>query len=459
MDQRIVQFIAALRAGGVRVSLAESEDAFHAIEHMGIQDRDTFRISLRSTLIKDSRDIPRFEQLFPLFFQPGETPPMLNPSQELTPDEAQMLARALRQYSGQLRKMLEKLLKGEPLTPQELQQLDQLVNMDEVTDLRYQNWMTRQMEQALRFKDVRQAMQELTDLLKQMGMNRKRLDRLMQALRENQEAMHEQLRQHVGQRIAENMSQQTPQERQDGLFNRPFRTLSEDDLQQLHREVQRLATILRTRLALRMKRARTGQLDAKSTIRANLKNGSVPIELRHRNHALKPRIVVLCDISTSMRACSELMLGMLYAMQDQISKTFAFAFIDDLKYITPYFEGRQPSEAVGAVLQNMPSGYYNTDLGNCLQTFHHDYLDTVDRKSTFIIVGDARNNYNDPNLGIFRDIARRSRTTIWLNPEAMPLWGTGDSDMLKYAPLCQRTFQVSNLAQLAEAIDRLLVAS
>jgi len=91
--------------------------------------------------------------------------------------------------------------------------------------------------------------------------------------------------------------------------------------------------------------------------------------------------------------------------------------------------------------------------GAALRTFSHDYLDTVDRKSTFIIVGDARNNYNDPNLELFRNITRRSRSTIWLNPEAVPLWGTGDSDMLKYAPLCQRTFQVSNLAQLAEAID------
>jgi len=96
------------------------------------------------------------------------------------------------------------------------------------------------------------------------------------------EALHEQLRQHVGQRIAENMSRQTPQERMDGLYNRPFRTLNEEDLQQLHREVQRLAAILRTRLALRMKRARSGQLDAKAYHPYKPENGSVPIEIRHR---------------------------------------------------------------------------------------------------------------------------------------------------------------------------------
>ena len=69
MDKRIVEFITALRAAGVRISLAESTDAFHAIDHLGIQDRELFRISLRSTLIKDNPDLETFDNLFPLFFQ------------------------------------------------------------------------------------------------------------------------------------------------------------------------------------------------------------------------------------------------------------------------------------------------------------------------------------------------------------------------------------------------------
>ena len=75
MDQSIVQFIAALRASGVRVSLAESADAFKAIEELGVKDRDTFRIALRSTLVKDSQDIPHFDKLFPLFFQTDDAAP------------------------------------------------------------------------------------------------------------------------------------------------------------------------------------------------------------------------------------------------------------------------------------------------------------------------------------------------------------------------------------------------
>ena len=52
MESRILQLISALHASGVRVSLAESSEAFSAVDLMGTQDREHFRLSLRSTLIK-----------------------------------------------------------------------------------------------------------------------------------------------------------------------------------------------------------------------------------------------------------------------------------------------------------------------------------------------------------------------------------------------------------------------
>jgi uncharacterized protein len=107
MDKRIVQFIVALRNSGVRVSLAESIDAFKAIDQLGVQDRDIFRTTLRTTLVKDKSDLPTFDELFPLFFQSVEPPAMDKPSEEMTPEEAEMIAQALREFSDQLREMLE----------------------------------------------------------------------------------------------------------------------------------------------------------------------------------------------------------------------------------------------------------------------------------------------------------------------------------------------------------------
>ena len=105
----------------------------------------------------------------------------------------------------------------------------------------------------------------------------------------NQQALQEQVNRFAGQRIAENMSEREPPEANlDELMDRPFRALSDGDMDLLRKEVRRLANRLRTRIALRQKRAKTGQLDAKGTIRANLKHGGVPMEIKHATTASSP---------------------------------------------------------------------------------------------------------------------------------------------------------------------------
>lgn len=456
MEERIVRFISALRAGGVRVSLAESADAVLAIDQMGIKNRDAFRLCLKSTLIKKASDMPIFDELFPLFFGTSTIPPFLNISNDLTPDEARSIAEALRQFKEQLRDMLERLLNGDSLQPGELDQLSEMIGLNQTNDLRFQALMAQRMEKALKFREVQEAIQELMDLLAEMGINRERIDQLTKLMRANQQSLQEQIRQYTNNRIAQNMSQSRPEEGLNGLFERPFNALSDKDLDRLRKEVQRLASLLRTRIALRQKKAKSGQLDAKATIRANLKHGSVPIDIRHKDRTLKPRLVIFCDISTSMRPCSELMLSLIYSMQDQINKTHAFAFIDHLEFISPDLNSKDVRGAVATVLRRMPPGHYNTDLGLSLENFFDQFLDKLDNRSTLIVVGDGRNNYNDPRLDIFGNLSHRSRRTVWLNPEPPTLWGSGDSDMLRYASYCDSILQVSNLSELTTAVDRLL---
>ncbi|MBV6452546.1 MAG: hypothetical protein MHPDNHAH_03304 [Anaerolineales bacterium] len=456
MESRILQLISALRASGVRVSLAESAEAFSAVDIMGIQDREEFRLSLRATLIKDLKDIPVFDKLFPLFFGTG-TPPMMggNPSDEMTPEEAQMLAEAIRQYAQNLRQRMERLMSGEQLSRAELEALGQMVGLNQMDDLRYQNWMVQRMMRALAFPEVREALKELMEQLQQMGMSRDRVEQMREMIQQNMQGMREQIERFAGERIAENMSERPRGDHMDDLMNRPFHALSDEDKKVLQNEVKRLAAMLRTRIALRQKRAKSGQLDPKATIRANLKYHGVPMEIRHKDRTRKPKIVVICDISTSMRFCSELMLSFLFALQGQVRKTHAFAFIDHLESISEDFSGSNADAAIQSVLWRMPSGSYNTDLGYSLNDFQNEYMDTLNGQTTLIMVGDGRNNYYDPRLDIFSTMTRRAARTIWLNPEPPYLWH-GDSDMLKYAPLCNNVLKVSNLRELAEAVDSLL---
>jgi uncharacterized protein with von Willebrand factor type A (vWA) domain len=376
MESRILQLISALRASGVRVSLAESAEAFSAVDIMGIQNREEFRLSLRTTLIKDLKDIPTFDKLFPLFFGSGQ-PPMMggNPSDDLTPEEIQMLVEAMKQFTEQLRQRMERLMNGEQLSRAELEALGQMVGLNQADNLNYQNWMTQRMMRAMAFPEVQKAIKELMEQLAQMGMSRERIQQIREMIQQNMKGMQEQMEQFAGERIAENLSERPRGENIDNLMNRPFEALSDSDKQILQREVKKLAAALRTRIALRQKRAKIGQMDPKATIRASLKYHGVPMEIKHKDRIHKPKIVMICDVSTSMRFCSELMLSFLFALQGQVRKTHAFAFIDHLESISEDFSGTNADEAIQSVLWRMPSGHYNTDLGWALNNFNDEYMD------------------------------------------------------------------------------------
>jgi uncharacterized protein with von Willebrand factor type A (vWA) domain len=456
MEERMVEFIAGLRASGVRISVAESADAFRAVEALGVQDRERFREALQATLIKEPQDLATFERLFPQFFGLGG-PPMFDATQDLSDADLQSLADAIRQFTGKVREQLERLLRGEALTQEELEELGRMVGLNRSTHPYQQPWLTSRMLRALGSDEVKKALKELWELLDRMGMDKRSLDRLRQLVQANQDAQREQVGQFVGSSIARNaLNEPRDALRGDDLMQRPFQSLSEREAEELRKQVQRLAAQLRSRAALRQRRGKVGQLDVKRTLRANLKYGGVPLELKYRQRQLKPKILLICDVSTSMRPVVEFMLRLMYDLQDQVAQARSFAFIDDIQEITADFMEFRPDIAIDQVLGRLQPGYYNTDLGQSLLHFQRDFLDAVDHRTTVIVVGDGRNNYNNPEIESFNDIKRRARRVIWLTPESPMLWGSGDSDMLRYLPFCSAVFEVNNMASLAEAVDRML---
>src|SRR5262249_53385382 len=68
MEEKLVEFANLLRENGVRVSLAETLDAFSASEVTGLGEREVFRAALRSTMVKRASELPVFEELFDVYF-------------------------------------------------------------------------------------------------------------------------------------------------------------------------------------------------------------------------------------------------------------------------------------------------------------------------------------------------------------------------------------------------------
>jgi uncharacterized protein with von Willebrand factor type A (vWA) domain len=485
MEQRIVQFIAGLRAAGVRISIAESEDAFRAVERMGVRDRREFQDALRATLVKEARDRPVFDELFPLYFGSGG-PPLNDLTEGLSPDERNLLAQALRallqrlrqagQQAGDRRRgglqdqgfpdsqidalmqLLSWLLQGTGPTPQELDQAAQRAGFANAAEWYQQRWVQRRMMRQMGMQVLEQLMEALAEILAQMGMSQKAIEQLMEGIEANRQALAKRIAQHVGAASARQRAETHPQPRQDvaDLMNRPFQSLSEREADLLREQVRRLAAQLRSRAALRRKRGKRGTLDVKRIVRTNLRYSGVPLELKFRTRHLKPKLLLICDVSTSMRPVVDFLLRLIYELHDQVAAAHSFAFIDDLSDITPDFAEYPPDVAIDLVLARLPPGHYNTDLGNSLNTLMTRHGSTVDPRTTVIFVGDARNNFNDPRLDLMERIQRRAKRVIWLNPEHPAQWGTGDSDMPVYLPYIYAVHRVSNLAELTAAVDRLL---
>ena len=68
MEHKIIEFTNLLRKSGVRVSVAESIDAFVSIDELSLGDREVFKDALRCTMVKRSEDIGTFDQLFDLYW-------------------------------------------------------------------------------------------------------------------------------------------------------------------------------------------------------------------------------------------------------------------------------------------------------------------------------------------------------------------------------------------------------
>lgn len=461
MDDRIVEFVRGMRAAGVRVSMAESADAMRAVEVLGVADKDLFRQSLRTTLVKESEDFAVFEELFPLYFSAGG-PPMQNAMEDLSEDEQEMLKAALQAMSGRLQALLDWLTSGEGPTKEELEQLAERAGVQWANNQQEASWVTRRMLQQMGLTHLEDQLRELMERLAEMGMSQEAIEKLMGVVEANREALSEQVAQSVGRQIAEQRANRPEDIHGSDLMHKPFEALTEDEANLLRKEVQRLVNQLRSRAALRRKRGKEGRFDSKGTIRVNQRYGGVPMELKFKRKKLKPSLVLICDISRSMLSVAEFMLRLTYELQDQIAKTRSFGFYSDMEEISLTMSDSRAAGAIDGVMESFygrAPQHYATDLGRSLATFYDNWLDSVNNRTTVVILGDGRNNFNDPRLDLIKELQKRSRRLIWFNPEAPRQWGTGDSDMPLYAPLCDQVFMIRNLAQLSSAVDKLLAGA
>ena len=78
-------------------------------------------------------------------------------------------------------------------------------------------------------------------------------------------------------------------------------------------------------------RAKRGQLDVRRTLRKSMGHGGVPFDIVWKTKKIdKPKIVAICDVSSSVAAAAQFLLLFLYSLNEVVERLDAFAFSDRL---------------------------------------------------------------------------------------------------------------------------------
>ncbi len=459
-DERLEDFVGLLRQNGLRISPAEVADAAQAALLVGMGERAPLRGALRATLVKRGQDAPVFDRLFELYFSgakdlvDGLQGSLLDAlaAEKLNELELEEIARQLSQLSPLSQALMEG---GTDQLARILRQATLSLDFRGLQSPLQRGFYARRLLTMAGGTAAERELQQLLQTLAARGLDPHALEMASRRVSHTLQALEEAARR-VSDR--EQKARDPEQKGEGSLLHRNLASLPPDEVQRMRTVVRRLAERLKTRLSRRRKVRRRGQLAVRRTLRKNLATGGEPFKLVFRaRRPERPEIVVLCDVSDSVRNVSRLMLQFVYTLQELYARVRSFVFVSDIGEVTHLFKKMDVSAAVDlATAGKVINLAANSNYGHALKLFHSTYLGGITRRTTVIVIGDGRTNYNPPNAWVLGDVKRRCRRLIWLCPEEPHSWGFGDSEMPLYARYCHRVASVRSVDDLARTAAELM---
>jgi uncharacterized protein with von Willebrand factor type A (vWA) domain len=414
METVVTRFVHALREEGIRVSPGECLDAVNALALGGVEGRDSVRALLQLTLVKTAGDIPRFDEIFDFFFsQQPENPFFITPEDLMG---AYFHIVEGEEFTDEMRAKREEerptLMSGaQDLTAEDLQNLEWLRDLEEDAD---------GPEIQVRMKGYQ-------------GKNK------------------------------------APKPSEFNLLNLPSAAFSKswskenaatftpEEIADMQEVVSRMVIRIRKDVRRVKEEQSRGKLHVIRTLQKNYRNGMVPFLLSlRRKKKVRPRLVVLCDVSFSVSYASRFMLLLLHTLHNRLMDVRSFIFNRELAEITDLLTNLP----VNCLLEIIDSGEIvdmdeNSDYGKVLVDFKKRHLESMRGNPTIIFLGDARNNYQEANDWVMDEIREKAGYLLWLTPEDRETWKRGDCLIEQYGAWCDKVEQVKSVDELSVILEDL----
>jgi len=465
----IADFVRILRAADIRVSPAETLDAAEIFDTIGFDDRDILKHALGQTLAKTEMEKLAFDEAFESYFRlPEETSPPMAAAQ----DEGETDDKSAQQNSGEGQPQ-EGAQEGNPEGGQEggapsdsaNQSLTEMLENNDTAALQaamqqaateaglanaklftQQGMFSRRIIEAMGLAELEARIRQMNE-----GGEREEADKL----RDGRARLFDAVQDFVERQIAMRTKNAGRLLREDALSRIRLSNLDKSDMKVMRELIRKLAKRLASRHSRRRKKAQRGMLDIRRTMRANVAFDGKLFNLAWRRTKVeRPKLIVLCDVSGSVAAVSRFFLMFLYSLDEVMPKTRSFVFSNRAGEITDVLQEGDLEEAMENALRQYGGG--STDYGMSMMDLAEATLDSVDKKTTIMVLGDARSNYGDPGHLVLKEFYERAGRVIFLNPEPETIWDTGDSEMKKLGAYCTHKQTCNSVKHVERVLDDLL---
>jgi len=417
MERIIVRFVAALRESGIRVSPSESLDAVQALALAGMEGRRLSRQLLRLTLVKNVNDIALFNEVFNRFFSRFQS---VDPDLDI-PD---LMDAAIIGMEGEFN-YLDQLPGDDHDENGPLLKLDSDINPEDLAELKS-------------LHEIDPDDSDGNEIVVQMKGYRGKSKAPRPTRRYTQNPLTIEL------------NKSNPVDR--GI------TFSPEEQAEMQDVVSRMMLRLRKDMRRMKNNQNRGKLHVIKTIQKNYRHDMVPFQVAlRRKRREKPRLVVLCDVSFSVSHASRFMLLLLHTLHNQMLDVRSFIFNREVAEITEMLANMPVNDLMETIDQgDIVDLDANSSFGQVFLSFKKRYLENLRGRPAFIILGDARNNYDEANDWVLDEIREKARYMLWLTPEERDTWSRGDCLMETYGSYCDKVEVVKTVEELSLVVEELL---
>lgn len=486
MDKLLANFIRALRNAEMRVSTVETLDAVRTVELVGYRERALLKTSLGLVLPKTVEDKATFDRCFDKFFSmkdgnnvgldraiPSEDLPDDSDGTDDSLDDGASPSEAsgnsesssgngagsttkegsIQRDDGGLldpASHLGKLLmRGDRMEiGAAISEAGERANVRDIKVFTQKGVYTRKVMNAMGLEALNGEIETLR------GSEPSSNQRLASALTRRREWLRERVRDYVEHQFLLHADVTGKRLQEELLKTIRLSNADQRSLRRMQEMVLKMGKRLASLYSRRRKIFKRGQLHVPRTIRGNMSYDGAMFDLHWRSQKVdRPKVFAICDVSGSVANYAKFMLMLLYSLGEALPKVRSFAFSSELREVTELFDKLDLETAIARVMLDYGG---STDYGQALSDFESICIDDIDKRSTVVMIGDARSNNGELRRDILKSVYGRCKRLIWLNPEPRSLWNTGDSEMDQYAPYCHQVEECNSLADLEHVASRLL---